>query len=111
MKKLRVLVLMHHYLVPPDDAASQDAAAAQWRTEHDVLQTLRDLRTAGAEAADEFQDAQRVRHHARTASCSCHNPSIASRKASVLLKVARRRNASRSGMPGSARTDAGSEST
>lgn len=43
MKKLRVLVLMHHYLVPPDDAASQDAAAAQWRTEHDVLQTLRDL--------------------------------------------------------------------
>ena len=43
MKKLRVLVLMHHYLVPPADAASQDPATAPWRTEYDVLQTLREL--------------------------------------------------------------------
>jgi D-alanine-D-alanine ligase len=43
MKKLRVLVLMHHYLVPPDDAATHDLTTAQWKTEHDVLQTLREL--------------------------------------------------------------------
>lgn len=43
MKKLRVLVLMHHYLVPPDDAADHDLTTAQWKTEHDVLQTLRTL--------------------------------------------------------------------
>jgi D-alanine-D-alanine ligase len=43
MKKLRVLVLMHHYLVPPEDAASHDVDAASWKTEYDVLQTLREL--------------------------------------------------------------------
>ena len=43
MQKLRVLVLMHHYLVPPDDIGDQDPATAQWRTEYDVLTTLREL--------------------------------------------------------------------
>jgi D-alanine-D-alanine ligase len=42
MKKLRVLVLMHHYLVPPDDVTGRDVATAEWRTEYDVLKTLRD---------------------------------------------------------------------
>jgi D-alanine-D-alanine ligase len=41
MKKLRVLVLMHDYLVPPDDVAGHDLATAEWRTEYDVLKTLR----------------------------------------------------------------------
>jgi D-alanine-D-alanine ligase len=42
MRKLRVLVLMHHYLVPPDDVAGHDTTAAEWKTEYDVLKTLRD---------------------------------------------------------------------
>ena len=42
MRKLRVLVLMHDYLVPPDDVTGIDTATAQWRTEYDVLSTLRD---------------------------------------------------------------------
>jgi D-alanine-D-alanine ligase len=42
MKKLRVLVLMHDYQVPPDDAAQQDAETAPWKTEFDVLRTVRD---------------------------------------------------------------------
>ena len=41
MRKLRVLVLMHHYLVPPDDVSGHDLATVQWKTEHDVLTTLR----------------------------------------------------------------------
>jgi D-alanine-D-alanine ligase len=42
MKKLRVLVLMHDYQVPPGDAAQQDAETAPWKTEFDVLRTVRD---------------------------------------------------------------------
>jgi D-alanine-D-alanine ligase len=42
MKKLRVLVLMHHYLVPPDDVTGHDLETAPWKTEYDVLRTLRD---------------------------------------------------------------------
>jgi D-alanine-D-alanine ligase len=42
MKRLRVLVLMHHYLVPPDDVTGQDLATATWKTEYDVVKTLRD---------------------------------------------------------------------
>jgi D-alanine-D-alanine ligase len=41
MRKLRVLVLMHHYQVPPDDVTGHDPATAQWKTEYDVLKTLR----------------------------------------------------------------------
>ena len=42
MKKLRVLVLMHHYMVPPGDVTGHDLATVDWRTEYDVLKTLRD---------------------------------------------------------------------
>jgi D-alanine-D-alanine ligase len=42
MRKLRVLVLMHHYQVPPDDVSGQDVATAPWKTEYDVLKTLKD---------------------------------------------------------------------
>jgi D-alanine-D-alanine ligase len=42
MKKLRVLVLMHHYLVPPEDVSGLDPSTADWRTEYDVLSTIRD---------------------------------------------------------------------
>jgi D-alanine-D-alanine ligase len=42
MRKLRVLVLMHHYQVPPDDVSGHDVETAPWRTEYDVLKTLRD---------------------------------------------------------------------
>jgi D-alanine-D-alanine ligase len=43
MKKLRVLVLMHEDLVPPDDLNGQDPASAEWKTEYDVVSTLRKL--------------------------------------------------------------------
>jgi D-alanine-D-alanine ligase len=42
MKRLRVLLLIHHYLVPPDDVDGVDTEKAPWRTEYDVLKTLRD---------------------------------------------------------------------
>ena len=42
MRKLRVLLLMHHYMVPPEDLTGHDPATAQWKTEYDVLKTLRD---------------------------------------------------------------------
>jgi D-alanine-D-alanine ligase len=41
-RRLRVLVLMHDYLVPPDDVSGHDLATAEWRTEYDVLRTIRD---------------------------------------------------------------------
>jgi D-alanine-D-alanine ligase len=43
MKKLRVLALMHDYLVPPKDVRGHDLANADWKTEHDVATTLRDM--------------------------------------------------------------------
>jgi D-alanine-D-alanine ligase len=43
MRKMRVLVLMHDYLVPPGDVSGHDVETAPWRTEYDVLKTLRDL--------------------------------------------------------------------
>lgn len=43
MRKLRVVVLMHDYLVPPEDVSGHDLMSVQWKTEHDVLVTLRDL--------------------------------------------------------------------
>ena len=42
MRKLRVLVLMHDYQVPPDDVSGHDLETAAWRTEYDVVKTLRD---------------------------------------------------------------------
>ena len=43
MRRLRVLVLMHEDLVPPDHLSGQDATTAAWRTEYDVVSTLRKL--------------------------------------------------------------------
>ena len=43
MRKLRVAVLMHDYLVPPDDVSGHDLMAVQWKTEYDVLTTLREM--------------------------------------------------------------------
>ena len=44
MRKLRVLVLMHHYMVPPDDISGHNPKTAMWRTEYDVIKTLRKLK-------------------------------------------------------------------
>jgi D-alanine-D-alanine ligase len=33
---------MHDYLVPPEDVSGHDLETAQWKTEYDVLRTLRD---------------------------------------------------------------------
>jgi D-alanine-D-alanine ligase len=43
VRKLRVAVLMHDYLVPPDDVSGHDLMAVQWKTEYDVLTTLREM--------------------------------------------------------------------
>ena len=42
MRKLRVLALMHDYMVPPEDTSGHDLASVEWKTEYDVLETLRD---------------------------------------------------------------------
>ena len=41
MKKLRILALMHEDLVPPEDVSGMDLSTVQWKTEHDVVRTLR----------------------------------------------------------------------
>lgn len=43
MKRLRVLVLMHKDLVPPEDTTGYDVKTLEWRTEYDVVSTLRKL--------------------------------------------------------------------
>jgi D-alanine-D-alanine ligase len=43
MKRLRVLVLMHEDLVPPNDVAGHDVKTVAWRTEYDVVSTLKKL--------------------------------------------------------------------
>ncbi len=43
MKRLRILVLMHEDLVPPDHLNGHDVKTAEWRTEYDVVTTLRKL--------------------------------------------------------------------
>lgn len=43
MKRLRVLVLMHGDLVPPDHINGQDVKMMAWRTEYDVVSTLKKL--------------------------------------------------------------------
>ena len=43
MKRLRVLVLMHEYLVPPEQVNGHDLKTVEWRTEHDVVSTLKKL--------------------------------------------------------------------
>jgi D-alanine-D-alanine ligase len=44
VRKLRVLVLMHDYLVPPEDVSGHDLMAVPWKTEHDIVTTLREMR-------------------------------------------------------------------
>ena len=41
MKKQRVLTLVHRHLVPPTDTTGIDLATAPWKTEHDVIESLR----------------------------------------------------------------------
>lgn len=43
MKPLKVLVLMHKQLVPPQDTSGIDTQKADWKTEHDVVTTLRKI--------------------------------------------------------------------
>ena len=43
MKRLRVLVLMHEDLVPPEQVNGLDLKTVEWRTEYDVVSTLRKL--------------------------------------------------------------------
>lgn len=43
MKRLRVLVLMHEDLVPPDHLNGHDLKTVEWKTEYDVVSTLRKL--------------------------------------------------------------------
>ncbi|HET9960827.1 MAG TPA: ATP-grasp domain-containing protein [Nitrospiraceae bacterium] len=43
MKPLKVLVLMHKHLLPPQDTTDVDLQKAEWKTEFDVVTTLRKI--------------------------------------------------------------------
>jgi len=43
MRRLRILVLMHEDLVPPDELNGHDLTKVGWKTEYDVVSTLREL--------------------------------------------------------------------
>jgi D-alanine-D-alanine ligase len=43
VRTLRIVLLMHDYLVPPDDVTGIDLLSVTWKTEHDVLVTLREM--------------------------------------------------------------------
>jgi D-alanine-D-alanine ligase len=43
MKKLRLLALMDEELVPPEDVRGVDVSDVEWKTEFDVVSTLREL--------------------------------------------------------------------
>jgi len=43
MRRLRILVLMHKDLVPPESLNGYDVSRAEWKTEYDVVTTLRKL--------------------------------------------------------------------
>lgn len=43
MRRLRILVLMHEDLVPPDQLNGHDLKTVGWKTEYDVVSTLRKL--------------------------------------------------------------------
>ena len=43
MKSLRVLVLMHEDLVPPEEPGDVDMLAVPWKTEFDIVSTLREM--------------------------------------------------------------------
>jgi D-alanine-D-alanine ligase len=40
-KRLRILALMHADLVPPDEGTGVDLSTVQWKTEYDVVRTLK----------------------------------------------------------------------
>ena len=42
MKRLRILALVDEDLVPPDDVEGKDTVNAPWKTEFDVVHTLRE---------------------------------------------------------------------
>jgi D-alanine-D-alanine ligase len=42
VKPQRVLVLVHKHLVPPEDTTGIDLVSAEWKTEYDVITTLRE---------------------------------------------------------------------
>jgi D-alanine-D-alanine ligase len=42
VKSQRVLVLVHKHLVPPEDTTGIDLVSAEWKTEYDVITTLRE---------------------------------------------------------------------
>lgn len=43
MRQLRILVLMHEDLVPPEDPGDVDLATVEWKTEYDVVTTLKEM--------------------------------------------------------------------
>lgn len=43
MKNIRVLVLMHEDLIPPENPQGVDLSAVEWKTEYDVVTTLRGM--------------------------------------------------------------------
>jgi D-alanine-D-alanine ligase len=43
VKKLRILALVHDHLVPPEDTTGIDVLEAEWKMEHDVIETLREI--------------------------------------------------------------------
>ncbi|MAZ47535.1 MAG: D-alanine--D-alanine ligase [Halobacteriovoraceae bacterium] len=43
MAKYKVLVLMHKSLIPPEDFTEEEYLSADWKTEYDVMETLREL--------------------------------------------------------------------
>lgn len=43
MKTLRILALMHEDLIPPDNPEDYDLATVEWKTEFDVVSTLREM--------------------------------------------------------------------
>ena len=45
MKPQRVLALVHKHLVPPEDMTGIDLVSAEWKTEYDVISTLRERAT------------------------------------------------------------------
>jgi len=43
MRKLRILALMHEDLLPPENPTGVDLATVEWKTEFDVVSTLREI--------------------------------------------------------------------
>jgi D-alanine-D-alanine ligase len=42
VRKTRILALVHDHLVPPEDTTGLDVREAEWKMEHDVIETLRE---------------------------------------------------------------------